>query len=90
MQLLENVGIDPPLKGTVGATLQNFQKPKEGKKYSFHRMGRGVWKLVDNEVVPKARAKRKPMPVTSTPIIGQEPPLPWGIYRHSSRKSSSR
>ena len=52
--------------------MQNFQKPKEGKKYSFHRMGRGVWKLVDNEVVPKARAKRKPMPVTSTPIIGQD------------------
>jgi hypothetical protein len=70
-KILETVGINPPLKGTVSATLQNFQEPKEGKKYSFHRMGKGVWKLVDNEVKPKAKVKSKTKPVASTPIIGQ-------------------
>jgi hypothetical protein len=70
-KILETVGINPPSKGTVGATLQNFQEPKEGKKYSFHRMGKGVWKLVDNEVKTKAKAKSKTKPVASTPIIGQ-------------------
>jgi hypothetical protein len=73
-KILETVGINPPLKGTVSATLQNFQEPKEGKKYSFHRMGKGVWKLVENKPKPKAKSKTKP--VASTPIIGQRTTIP--------------
>ena len=70
-KILETVGIKPPSKGTVGATLRNFQESKKGRKYSFHPLGKGVWKLVDNEAKPRVKAKSKTKPVASTPIIGQ-------------------
>ena len=70
-KILETVGIKPPSKGTVGATLRNFQESKKGRKYSFQPLGKGVWKLVDSEAKPKAKAKSKTRLVASTPIIGQ-------------------
>lgn len=70
-KILEMVGIKPPSKGTIGGTLLNFKEPKEGKRYSFRPLGKGVWKLVDNEVKQKAKAKAVSKSVTSTPIIGQ-------------------
>ena len=70
-KILDNVAFGPPSKGTVGGTLLSFKEPKEGRKYSFHSLGKGVWKLVENQPSAKAKAKNKPKPVTSTPIIGQ-------------------
>ncbi len=70
-KILETVGIKPPSKGTLGATLRSHQEPHKGKEFSFHPQGKGVWKLVENESKPKAKAKSKTKPVTSTPIIGQ-------------------
>ena len=74
-KILETVGIKPPSKGTVGATLRNFQESQKGKKYSFQPLGKGVWRLVDSEANPKAKARNKTMPVTSAPIRGQRTPV---------------
>jgi hypothetical protein len=68
-KILETVGINPPSKGSIGGILFNFKEPKEGKRYSFQSLGKGVWKLVDSEAKTKAKSKIKQ--VTSIPITGQ-------------------
>ncbi len=70
-KILDNVAIKPPSKGTVGGTLLSFKESKKGRKYSFHSLGKGIWKLVENEPTAKAKAKNRAKQVTSTPIIGQ-------------------
>ena len=70
-RILDNVAIKPPSKGTVGGTLLSFKEPKEGRKYSFHPLGKGIWKLVENEPRAKPKADRRSKPTASAPIIGQ-------------------
>lgn len=70
-KILETVGINPPSKGSIAGTLSNFKEPKKGRRFSFRPLGKGVWKLVDNEFKRKAKVKSKPKPVESTPIVGQ-------------------
>lgn len=70
-KILENVPINSPSKGTIGGTLLHFKEPKEGRKYSFQPLGKGVWRLVENEAKLKGKVKNKIKPGASTSIIGQ-------------------
>jgi hypothetical protein len=70
-KILDNVPINSPSKGTIGGTLFNYKEPKEGRRYSFQPLGKGVWKLVDNEVKPKVNVRKKSKTAKSAPIVGQ-------------------
>lgn len=70
-KILDNVAIRPPSKGTVAATLRNFQESKEGKKFSFQTRGKGVWKLVQVSGKRKVMAKNQPKSFVGAPAISQ-------------------